>query len=320
MYSIFHISLTNLKHSPAIVIHIDYAYCNQGETYTLASMNDAVEFGHLRHALYTCNFTEHEVQELFALMAGLLHLSQITFETSSSSSSSSSTGSTGNGTNQNDGSVDGSASNSTAGITRINTSSSSSNPQQSHASMVCQLFGLENVAVLERVLTVRVITARDETCEIQLTPVQAAEARDALAKSLYHHMFNYIVERINQSILVQVINNDNSLGVVGNNPSSKCNNGINNNNNNNIVSSAINCLDIFGFECFDTNSFEQLCINYCNEQLQQQFNQFVFKMEQTEYEREKIEWSFIEFPDNQDCVDLIEHRQYGKNLYLYLIS
>ena len=261
-------------------------------------MDDAVEFAHLRHALTTCNFAENEVQELFALMAGLLHLSQISFEASSSSSSSSSSVS-----------EDGNSS-STGGITRISTSSSSSSSNQphSHDSMVCQLFGLESVAVLERVLTVRVITARDESCEIQLTPVQATDARDALAKSLYHRLFNYIVERINQSIVVQVTNIDNNqnLGVIDSNQSSS------NNNNNNVVRSAINCLDIFGFECFDTNSFEQLCINYCNEQLQQQFNQFVFKMEQTEYEREQIEWSFIEFPDNQDCIDLIEHRQYGK--------
>jgi myosin heavy subunit len=55
----------------------------------------------------------------------------------------------------------------------------------------------------------------------------------------------------------------------------------------------------------------QLCINYANETLQQQFNQYIFKMEQIEYQREQINWSFIEFPDNQDCLDLIEHRVSG---------
>lgn len=61
-------------------------------------------------------------------------------------------------------------------------------------------------------------------------------------------------------------------------------------------------IDIFGFETFDLNNFEQLCINYTNETLQQQFNKFVFKLEQQEYEREGILWKFIPFPDNQDVL------------------
>jgi myosin V len=134
---------------------------------------------------------------------------------------------------------------------------------------------------LSRTLTVRLIQAREEVYMKKLTPVQASDARDAFAKAIYGRIFQWIVDTINKSIEI-----DRSL-----------------------VRADIGVLDIFGFECFQSNSFEQLCINYTNETLQQQFNQFVFKMEQLEYKREQIEWSFIEFPDNQDCLDLIDMKQ-----------
>jgi myosin-5 len=147
---------------------------------------------------------------------------------------------------------------------------------------VASLLGLDPQA-LERVLTIRIISTKTETFEKKLTAAQAQNARDAIAKSLYGKIFTWIVDKINSSIWVDPA----------------------------LVRANIGVLDIFGFECFVQNSFEQLAINYTNESLQQQFNQFIFKMEQLEYEKEKIEWSFIEFPDNKDCLDLIEHKSTG---------
>lgn len=70
-------------------------------------------------------------------------------------------------------------------------------------------------------------------------------------------------------------------------------------------------LDIFGFECFQTNSFEQLCINFTNERLQQFFNTFIFKCEEEIYKKEGIVWNPLDFPDNQDCVDMLQSRHGG---------
>ncbi|KAM0836949.1 hypothetical protein ACQ4PT_061982 [Festuca glaucescens] len=110
----------------------------------------------------------------------------------------------------------------------------------------------------------------------------AVANRDTLAKTVYARLFDWLVENINKSI--------------GQDVDSKAQIGV---------------LDIYGFESFKHNSFEQFCINFANEKLQQHFNEHVFKMEQEEYKSEKINWSYIEFIDNQDMLDLIEKKPIG---------
>ncbi|KAK9842297.1 hypothetical protein WJX81_005127 [Elliptochloris bilobata] len=129
-------------------------------------------------------------------------------------------------------------------------------------------------------LTTRVIATAGDRIVKRLSAAAAAESRDALAKNLYARLFDWLVAAINRKI--------SALG--GGRRSSR----------------TIGILDIYGFESFQENSFEQLCINLANERLQQQFNQHVFKGEQEEYAREGIDWSYVEFVDNQDCLDVLE--------------
>ncbi|KMZ68017.1 Myosin-11 [Zostera marina] len=135
---------------------------------------------------------------------------------------------------------------------------------------------------LEDALCKRVMVTPEEVIKRCLDPLAATINRDGLAKTLYSRLFDWLVEKINVSI--------------GQDPTSKC---------------LIGVLDIYGFESFKTNSFEQFCINFTNEKLQQHFNQHVFKMEQDEYTKEAINWSYIEFVDNQDVLDLIEKKPGG---------
>ncbi|XP_015183873.1 PREDICTED: myosin-IA [Polistes dominula] len=135
---------------------------------------------------------------------------------------------------------------------------------------------------LRTALSQRVIAAGGEIMQKTHTLTEAEYGRDALAKAIYERLFTWIVSRVNDSINV----NDNNL-------SSR-------------YQTVIGVLDIYGFEIFDVNSFEQFCINYCNEKLQQLFIELVLKQEQEEYKREGIAWQNIEYFNNQIICDLVE--------------
>ncbi|XP_062828632.1 unconventional myosin-Vb isoform X4 [Anolis carolinensis] len=148
------------------------------------------------------------------------------------------------------------------------------NVMESHA--VYQLLGVEHTQ-MEHWLCHRKLVTTSETYIKNMSVQQVVNARNALAKHIYAQLFNWIVQHINKALYTTVKQH-----------------------------SFIGVLDIYGFETFEVNSFEQFCINYANEKLQQQFNSHVFKLEQEEYMKEQIPWTLIDFYDNQPCIDLIE--------------
>ncbi|XP_028991727.1 unconventional myosin-Ib isoform X3 [Betta splendens] len=147
---------------------------------------------------------------------------------------------------------------------------------------MCELLGIEQ-SVLERAFSYRTVEAKLEKVSTTLNVAQAYYARDALAKNLYNRLFTWLVTRINESIKAQAKTRHKVMGV----------------------------LDIYGFEIFEDNSFEQFIINYCNEKLQQIFIELTLREEQEEYIREGIEWTNIEYFNNAIICDLIENNQNG---------
>ncbi|XP_041806135.1 unconventional myosin-Ib isoform X2 [Chelmon rostratus] len=147
---------------------------------------------------------------------------------------------------------------------------------------MCELLGIEQ-SVLERAFSYRTVEAKLEKVSTTLNVAQAYYARDALAKNLYTRLFSWLVTRINESIKAQANARHKVMGV----------------------------LDIYGFEIFEDNSFEQFIINYCNEKLQQIFIELTLREEQEEYVREGIEWTNIEYFNNAIICDLIENNQNG---------
>ncbi|XP_032399511.1 myosin VIa [Etheostoma spectabile] len=148
-----------------------------------------------------------------------------------------------------------------------------------------ELLGLEEedlrVSLTSRVMLTSAGGAKGTVIKVPLKVEQANNARDALAKAVYSRLFDHVVTRVNQCFPF-----DSSANFIG-------------------------VLDIAGFEYFEHNSFEQFCINYCNEKLQQFFNERILKEEQELYQREGLGVNEVHYVDNQDCIDLVEAKVLG---------
>uniref|UniRef100_A0A8D3E9Q6 Unconventional myosin-VI n=1 Tax=Scophthalmus maximus TaxID=52904 RepID=A0A8D3E9Q6_SCOMX len=147
------------------------------------------------------------------------------------------------------------------------------------------LLGLDQddlrVSLTTRVMLTTAGGAKGTVIKVPLKVEQANNARDALAKAVYSRLFDHVVKRVNQCFPFKT--SSNFIGV----------------------------LDIAGFEYFEHNSFEQFCINYCNEKLQQFFNERILKEEQELYQREGLGVNEVHYVDNQDCIDLVEAKLVG---------
>ncbi|XP_075057947.1 unconventional myosin-VIIb [Mixophyes fleayi] len=152
-----------------------------------------------------------------------------------------------------------------------------------HLSSVANLLEM-NLMELKSCLSKHTIIVRGESVSKPLTCSQASDGRDALTKGIYGRMFMWIVNKINKA----------TFTTESKDLRNECR--------------TIGLLDIFGFEHFNTNSFEQLCINFANEHLQQFFVRHIFKLEQQEYTAEQIPWQHIDFTDNQRTLDVIALR------------
>uniref|UniRef100_A0A8C7GVU3 Myosin VB n=1 Tax=Oncorhynchus kisutch TaxID=8019 RepID=A0A8C7GVU3_ONCKI len=217
----------------------DFIFTSQGENIFIEGVNDAEDFEKTREAFTLLGVNDSNQSSIFRIIASILHLGNVEI------------------CSERDG-------------------DSCHILNDPHLAHFCQLLGVE-LEQMEHWLCHRKLVTTSETYVKNMSRKQAANARDALAKHIYAHMFDWIVEYVNKSL----------------HTSSK-------------QHSFIGVLDIYGFETFEINSFEQFCINYANEKLQQQFNQHVFKLEQEEYMKEQIPWTLIDFYDNQPCIDVIE--------------
>ncbi|KAL1975312.1 hypothetical protein VTN31DRAFT_3704 [Thermomyces dupontii] len=219
----------------------EFDYLNQGQTPTIDGVDDKAEFEATRKSLSTIGLDSQIQEDIFRVLAALLHLGNVKITATRSDSSLS--------------------------------------PTEPSLVRVCDMLGIDANSFAKWIVKKQLIT-RGEKITSNLTQQQAIVVRDSVAKFIYSSLFDWLVDKINRALATEEVMNQ--------------------------VKSFIGVLDIYGFEHFAKNSFEQFCINYANEKLQQEFNQHVFKLEQEEYIREQIDWTFIEFSDNQPCIDLIE--------------
>ncbi|XP_008992935.1 unconventional myosin-VI isoform X1 [Callithrix jacchus] len=214
-------------------------------------LDDHGDFIRMCTAMKKIGLDDEEKLDLFRVVAGVLHLGNIDFEEA---------GSTSGGCNL-------------------------KNKSAQSLEYCAELLGLDQddlrVSLTTRVMLTTAGGTKGTVIKVPLKVEQANNARDALAKTVYSHLFDHVVNRVNQCFPFET-----SYYFIG-------------------------VLDIAGFEYFEHNSFEQFCINYCNEKLQQFFNERILKEEQELYQKEGLGVNEVHYVDNQDCIDLIEAKLVG---------
>ncbi|KAM6165687.1 unconventional myosin-VI isoform 7-T7 [Erethizon dorsatum] len=214
-------------------------------------LDDHGDFIRMCTAMKKIGLGDEEKLDLFRVVAGVLHLGNIDFEEA---------GSTSGGCNL-------------------------KNKSTQSLEYCAELLGLDQddlrVSLTTRVMLTTAGGTKGTVIKVPLKVEQANNARDALAKTVYSHLFDHVVNRVNQCFPFET------------------------------SSYFIGVLDIAGFEYFEHNSFEQFCINYCNEKLQQFFNERILKEEQELYQKEGLGVNEVHYVDNQDCIDLIEAKLVG---------
>lgn len=216
-----------------------YVYTSRSKCLDVEGIDDVAEFQDTLNAMKVIGLSQAEQDQIFRMLAAILWIGNIHFVEDDS------------------------------GYAAVH--------DASVVDFVAYLLEVESSDLI-KAITIRILTPRSgEVIESPANPAQATATRDALSKAIYNNLFDWIVERINQSLKARQATNT-SIGI----------------------------LDIYGFEIFEKNSFEQLCINYVNEKLQQIFIQLTLKAEQDEYAREQIKWTPIKYFDNKIVCDLIE--------------
>ncbi|XP_077651711.1 unconventional myosin-Ih isoform X1 [Urocitellus parryii] len=238
-----------------------YKYLSQGHRAKESSLNDKNDWKTVSNAFSVIDFTKADLENLFGVIASVLHLGNVCFEEDPQ------------------------------GCATV--------PDTHEIKWIAKLLGVCPSVLLDA-LTHRKIEAKTEEVICPLTPGHSVYARDAMAKAVYGRTFTWLVNKINSSLVNQVghaVSAPHSWLVFFNQDVTK--------------KTVIGLLDIYGFEVFDKNGFEQFCINYCNEKLQQLLIERTLKAEQAEYEMEGIEWESIQYFNNKIICDLVEERHKG---------
>ncbi|KAF5442954.1 hypothetical protein F2P56_035559 [Juglans regia] len=223
----------------------EYKYLRLSNCYSIGGVNDTEQFRIVVEALDVVHISKEDQQSVFAMLAAVLWLGNISF-------------------------------------TVIDNENHVEAVTDEGLDNAAKLIGCD-VGELKLALSTRKMRVGSDNIVQKLTLSQAIDTRDALAKSIYACLFEWLVEQINKSLAVGKRRTGRSISI----------------------------LDIYGFESFDRNSFEQFCINYANERLQQHFNRHLFKLEQEEYIQDGIDWAKVDFEDNQDCLSLFEKKPLG---------